>query len=83
MTPIRLWFALATFSCSALIFWVEPLIGKQLLPLVGGVPAVWNVCLLFFQLALLAGYATAHGLTRLKDARAQAGVYLLLAVIAG
>lgn len=82
VTPLRVWFALATFSCSALIFWVEPLVGKQLLPLVGGVPAVWNVCLLFFQLALLAGYATAHGLTRLTSARAQAGVYLLIALAA-
>jgi len=78
----RVWFALATFSCSALIFWVEPLTGKQLLPLVGGAPAVWNVCLLFFQLALLLGYAFAHGLTRIPAARAQAGVYLLV-VVAG
>lgn len=61
------WFAFSTFWCSALLFWLEPLVGKQLLPLVGGAPAVWNVCLLFFQSVLLAGYATAHGLVRLRS----------------
>jgi len=77
---LQLGFGLATFWCSALIFWVEPLTGKQLLPLLGGAPAVWNVCLLFFQVALLAGYALAHGLTRLRNAYAQAAVFLAVAV---
>lgn len=79
---MQLWFGLATFWCSALIFWVEPLIGKQLLPLVGGAPAVWNICLLFFQIALLAGYLAAHGIARIRSARVQAGVYLALALVA-
>ncbi|CAN5785707.1 hypothetical protein BH23GEM10_BH23GEM10_15720 [soil metagenome] len=79
---MQLWFGLATFWCSALIFWVEPLIGKQLLPLVGGAPAVWNICLLFFQLALLAGYLAAHGIARIRSARVQAAVYLMLALVA-
>ena len=43
-------FRRARFLRSALIFWAEPMVGKQLLPLVGGAPAVWNICLLFFQL---------------------------------
>ncbi|MGH7469957.1 MAG: fused MFS/spermidine synthase [Longimicrobiales bacterium] len=54
--------------------------GKQLLPLLGGAPAVWNVCLLFFQSSLLAGYAFAHGITRVRSMRAQ--LVLLFAVVA-
>ena len=48
-------FAAALFVSAALLFWVQPLVGKMLLPLLGGTPAVWNTCLLFFQAALLAG----------------------------
>jgi hypothetical protein len=54
------------------------LIGKQLLPLLGGTPSVWNVCLLFFQCALLAGYGLAHGVARLAPRIFQ---YLTLIVI--
>jgi hypothetical protein len=68
--------ALATFWCSALIFWVQPLVGKQLLPLLGGAPAVWNICLLFFQSALLLGYALAHGLARLQRVYLQVSLYI-------
>ena len=42
------------------MFLVEPLIGKMVLPLLGGAPAIWNTCLMFFQMTLLAGYALAH-----------------------
>src|SRR5688500_6680381 len=77
-----IWFAVATFLCSGLIFWAEPLVGKQLLPRVGGAPAVWNVCLLFFQCALLGGYAFAHGLARLRSIRVQVGIYIALAAVA-
>ena len=66
--------------CSALIFWIEPLVGKQLLPLVGGAPAVWNICLLFFQAALLTGYALAHGIVRLRSPAMQVAMYVLLVV---
>ena len=65
------------FVC-ALMFWIEPMVGKQLLPLVGGAPAVWNVCLLFFQSALLAGYAFAHAVTRLRRPGLQVFLYLAL-----
>ncbi|MHC5070564.1 MAG: fused MFS/spermidine synthase [Planctomycetota bacterium] len=58
-------FLTATFAAAALLFCVQPMIGKQLLPMLGGSPAVWNVCMLFFQVALLGGYAYAHGLSRL------------------
>lgn len=43
-----------------LLFWIQPLVGKTLLPLLGGAPAVWMVCMLFFQTVLLAGYLYTH-----------------------
>jgi len=57
--------AAAIFLSSALLFWLEPLFGKIVLPLLGGAPAVWNACLLFYQTALLAGYAWAHAADRI------------------
>lgn len=44
------------FASALLLFFVQPLAGRALLPRLGGVPSVWNACLLFFQAALLAGY---------------------------
>lgn len=49
---------------AALIFMVQPIVGRALLPAYGGTPAVWTTCLLFFQTALLAGYAWAHWAAR-------------------
>ena len=57
-------FAAASLISATLLFFVQPLLGKQLLPTFGGAPAVWTTALLFFQSALLAGYATAHALVR-------------------
>src|SRR3954466_5508889 len=62
-------FAAAIFLSSALLFWLEPLFGKMVLPLMGGAPPVWNACILFYQVALLAGYAWAHAGRRLGDRR--------------
>jgi hypothetical protein len=53
-------YALTVFLSAFLLFEIEPLIGKFLLPWFGGAPAVWTTCLLFFQVLLLAGYAYAH-----------------------
>lgn len=53
-------YAVTLFWSSALLFVVQPLVAKMLLPTLGGSPAVWNTCLVFFQAALLAGYAYAH-----------------------
>jgi hypothetical protein len=52
-------FGVTIFISSALLFSVQPMIAKMLLPLLGGTPAVWNTCMLFFQAALLCGYAYA------------------------
>ena len=48
-----------------LLFQVQPLIGKYILPWFGGGPAIWTTCLLFFQSLLLLGYAFAHAIARL------------------
>jgi uncharacterized membrane protein YhaH (DUF805 family) len=53
-------FATVLFLNALLIFWVQPLFAKMVLPLLGGSPSVWTTCVLFFQAALLAGYAYGH-----------------------
>jgi spermidine synthase len=67
--------ALAIFLSAFLLFQVEPLVAKVILPWFGGVAAVWTVCLLFFQVALLLGYLYAHLLTRSFGRRAQGWVH--------
>ena len=78
-------FAVTVFASAALVFLVEPMAAKLVLPRLGGSPSVWNTSLAFFQAALLAGYGYAHALQRLRSLRAQAlahGAALLLAAIA-
>jgi hypothetical protein len=53
-------FSATLFSSAALLFCVEPMIARMLLPLLGGAPAVWVTCMLFFQVVLLLGYGYAH-----------------------
>ena len=67
--------ALTIFCGAFLLFLVQPLMGKYLLPWFGGGPGVWTTCLLFFQTLLLGGYAYAHFLQRLAPRR-QAVVHL-------
>jgi hypothetical protein len=71
-------FALTLFLSAALLFVVQPMAGKVLLPLAGGTPAVWNTCLVFFQAALLLGYLYAHRLTTAPPRR-QVGLHLAVA----
>jgi hypothetical protein len=75
-------FAIAIFLNAALLFSVQPLFTKMVLPLLGGSPAVWNTCLLFFQALLLAGYLYAHVTSRWLSARTQAVVHIALLVTA-
>src|SRR5688572_10614540 len=56
------WCAVTIFVSAFLLFQVQPLISKAILPWFGGSPAVWSTCVLFFQIALLGGYAYAHWL---------------------
>ena len=53
-------FSFTLLISSFLLFLVQPMIGRMILPSLGGTPAVWNGCVLFFQAILLAGYAWAH-----------------------
>ena len=55
-------FTAALLVGAGLLFTVEPMVAKMLLPVLGGSPSVWTGCMLFYQAALLAGYALAHGL---------------------
>jgi hypothetical protein len=71
-------FALTLFFSATLLFWSQPLIGKMLLPLLGGSPSVWNVCLLFFQATLLAGYLYAHFMATRVRWNVQALIHLPL-----
>jgi len=66
---IRTVFACTVFLGSFLLFQIQPLIGKYLLPWFGGAPSVWLTCLMFFQLLLLGGYAYAHVVQRLAPSR--------------
>ncbi|MGO9121986.1 MAG: fused MFS/spermidine synthase [Desulfomonilaceae bacterium] len=66
------------FLSAALLFWVEPFFGKMVLPLLGGSPAVWNTCLVFFQTALLLGYLYAHLQTTVFGLRAQTAIHQAL-----
>ena len=62
--PANLLNALTIFVSAFLLFQVQPLIAKQILPWFGGSAAVWTTCLVFFQSALLAGYAYADRIVR-------------------
>jgi SAM-dependent methyltransferase len=59
-----------------LLFVVQPMVGKMILPLFGGTPAVWSACMVFFQAALLGGYTYAHVSTRSLGVRRQAMAHL-------
>ena len=61
---------------AGLLFLVQPMFARMVLPLLGGSPSVWNTALVFYQLTLLAGYAYAHLLTRWLTVRRQAIVHV-------
>lgn len=75
-------FAITVFLSSLLLFQVQPIIGRYILPWFGGTPAVWSTCILFFQLMLLVGYAYAHVITRRLSVRAQSTVHVALLLVA-
>src|SRR5580692_343297 len=74
-------YALTILVSAFLLFQVQPIIAKIILPWFGGSAAVWTVCLLFFQLALLAGYSYAHALVRYCKPRAQMLIHTALLVL--
>ena len=71
-------YALTIFTSAFLLFLVQPIIAKQILPWFGGSAAVWTTCLVFFQFLLLAGYAYSDWTTRRLSPRRQVIVHLVL-----
>src|SRR5437016_1267707 len=69
--PLLLYFSLTLFVSATLLFLVQPMIGKIVLPQLGGTPAVWNTCMVFFQGVLLVGYGYTHLLTTTQSTKRQ------------
>ena len=74
-------FAFTIFLSAFLLFQVQPLIARYILPWFGGAPAVWTTCMLFFQVLLLGGYAYAHAINSWLKPRKQAILHVSLLVI--
>lgn len=74
-------YSVTLFLSAGLLFVVEPMIGKMILPLLGGTPAVWNTCMMFFQALLLAGYGYAHIISRTTINR-QIFIHLVILITA-
>jgi hypothetical protein len=79
---MRILYGCAIFLGAFLLFAVEPMAAKQLLPALGGSSAVWITCLVFFQAALLMGYLYAHSLGRVQSLRATKVLHIVLLVVA-
>ena len=71
-------FAITLFVSALLLFWVQPMFSRMVLPTLGGSPAVWNTAMVFFQTALLAGYLYAHLVSRWLGLRRQVALHLAL-----
>jgi spermidine synthase len=75
-------YAISIFLSAFLLFQVEPLMGKFILPWFGGLPAVWTTCLLFFQIVLFGGYAYAHVTFSRLSPRIQAALHIAILMAA-
>lgn len=75
------YFACTLFVSACLLFLVQPLIARVILPQLGGTPAVWNTCMVFFQAVLLAGYAYAHYSIKLLGVRRQSILHAVLLLL--
>lgn len=71
LSPLVSIYSITLLLSAALLFSVQPMFSKMVLPYLGGTPQVWNTCMLFFQVMLLGGYAYAHGTTRFLSIRMQ------------
>src|SRR5215475_1960430 len=81
LIAVLLLYAVTMFVGATLLFVVQPMVGKMILPLLGGTPAVWSTCMVFFQAALLGGYAYAHAISARLSVRLD--VLLLLSLSVG
>jgi hypothetical protein len=77
----RMFYAATLLVSAALLFLLQPLSSKLVLPRFGGAPAVWSVCMLFFQGLLLAGYLYAHWVTARLSLRAQVILHALVMLV--
>src|SRR5437667_8100206 len=75
-------YTVAIFVSALLLFSVQPLFTKMVLPRLGGSPAVWSVAMVFFQSLLLAGYAYAHYLTKASNRVVPVVMHLALLALA-
>ena len=75
-------FAVTTFASAGLVFLVQPMVAKLVLPLLGGRSSVWNTSIAFFQAALLVGYGYAHALQKIRSVRVQALVHVAALLVA-
>ena len=79
---LGIWCAITVFLSAFLLFQVQPVISKTILPWFGGSPSVWTACLLFFQSLLLLGYVYAHLLVQRVSQRWAAVIHLTLLLVA-
>ncbi|MCC9606789.1 fused MFS/spermidine synthase [Blastopirellula sp. JC732] len=79
---LRCCFAAAVFVSALLLFQIQPIVSKAILPWFGGSPAVWTTAMLFFQVVLFLGYLYAHLTTRYLPLLWQGAVHLLLVIAA-
>src|SRR5262250_2490291 len=78
LIAVLLLYAVTMFLGAGLLFVIQPMVGKMVLPLLGGTPAVWSTCMVFFQAALLLGYAYAHASVAWLGVRRQAVLHVLV-----
>ena len=71
-------FSTAVFTGAFLLFLVQPMVAKRILPWFGGGPGVWMVCLMFYQITLFMGYLYAHGMVRFLSRRFQLGLHAVV-----
>jgi hypothetical protein len=74
-------FAATIFLSALLLFWIQLVMAKMLLPRLGGTPAVWNTCMLFFQVLLLAGYSYVLAITARIGVRKQAILHVSILLL--
>src|SRR5215813_7476511 len=79
---MRTLYAITILLNALLLFLVQPMIAKMLLPYLGGTPAVWNTCMVFFQALLLGGYAYSHVVTTKLKLKPQIVLHLSLFALA-
>jgi hypothetical protein len=75
-------YLLTIFTSAALLFLIQPMFARMVLPILGGAPAIWNAALVFYQAVLLGAYAYAHATSRWLSVRSQSVIHLSLMALA-